>query len=91
MSKYDRFYPVAPLAEEDTRPLTRWHKLAIAMFALVALWVWLTPDSPAQPIPLPVNILHPMPHRVHTIHIHQRICDMKQCMVVDVILHPRVI
>lgn len=49
MSKYDRFYPVAPITEEDTRPLNKWHKMAIGAFALVALWVWLTPDFPALP------------------------------------------
>ena len=26
-----------------------------------------------------------------TIHIHQRVCDMKECKMVDVTLHPRVI
>lgn len=90
MGKYDRFEKVHFYAE-DTTPLKLWQKIAIGLFLMFGLYVWLTPDSPAQPTLLPVNILHPMPHRVHTIHIHRRICDMQECKVVDVTLHPRVI
>lgn len=90
MNKYDRFEKVHFYSEGNT-PLKLWQKIAIALFLMLGLYVWVTPDSTAQPIPLPVNILHPIPHRTHTIHIHRRICDMKQCRVVDVTLHPRVI
>ncbi len=40
--------------------------------------------APSEIPAVPVN-------HAHTIHIHQRICGMKSCHVVDVYLHPRVI
>ena len=82
-SKYDRFERVQ-FQFEDKRPIPLWQKIAMGILALCALLFWLTPDSPSSEIPM---VAH---HRIHTIHILRRVCDMQSCRMVDVTLHPRV-
>ena len=48
MNKHEIFSKPQGLYEEDRAPWPLWSKIAFAALMLAALYIWLTPDAPAQ-------------------------------------------
>ena len=86
MGKFDRFYPVKGIERPEDDKTYAVTGIALMVFGLILLLTCVMPTKDSLGDSMPMHQV-----KYSTIHIHQRVCDMASCRVVDVKLKARVI
>lgn len=86
MNPYDRFYPVKGIERHEDHNALSVLGLIIGIAGIVLLLTCVMPTKDSLGDTMPMHQV-----KYSTIHIHQRVCDMASCRIVDVKLKARVI